>query len=498
MNGNESSPNENFRFAQTFDPNSHSGADHSLESDPYKVSGAHPVPIPLPMEIPPPPNLSQLPSHILHSGTVETLIGQNEDLFARLKVNIRRNSILEQQIMENERVNVELTRINNALMAQLQVLQEKDRIWREKATSVDSRHNSYNREIDLLRAKLRSAEERSEELEAGLTLESAYRRRVRAWVRPLVDQLRTQLAKSRLHASELARQVSARDAQMSDLKARVEEAVHQLQAQERQWQSQERQFSRDQSKLIDGYESRIEMLEGDLARTKSDASLVREKALRLDEAVAQRTTLENRIVFLERQVKETEDAFAKNAKSAEEQIAKYRQEAKVLAVETLDYDEKLKATAKELTGLRDDYTRLQDQFESLQTLWSESQKRLESSKLQHESLNRLNQELSRQLKEQRKATELSQTKPAPVTAAEPVVAEPKIESRPERTNAASEAPAAPLRPSARLDRIQSLLAQLESGFTVTRRPEAAPLKDLEIIEDAPVSSEATTARQPET
>jgi len=33
------------------------------------------------------------------SGTVETLIAHNEDLIARLKVNLRRNALLEQQIL---------------------------------------------------------------------------------------------------------------------------------------------------------------------------------------------------------------------------------------------------------------------------------------------------------------------------------------------------------------------------------------------------------------
>src|SRR4051812_21731739 len=61
------------------------------------------IPVPLPTQVPTPPNLSQLPSEVLHSGTVETLIAHNEDLIARLKVNLRRNALLEQQILGLEK-----------------------------------------------------------------------------------------------------------------------------------------------------------------------------------------------------------------------------------------------------------------------------------------------------------------------------------------------------------------------------------------------------------
>lgn len=371
---------------------------YEFETDRDDETELPPIPVPLPMEIPAPPNFSQLPAHILHSGTVETLIGQNEDLFARLKVNIRRNSILEQQIMENERVNSELTRVNNSLIAQLQVLQEKDRIWRVKSSSVDSRHQSLREEIEILTARLEGAEERADELQAGLNHESAYKRRVRRWIRPMVDELKSALAKARLRLSETTREIAARDAQISDLKARMAEAVQQI-------QSQERSHTRDQTKLVEKYETRIQELEAELTKTRSEAKLMRDKALRLDEAVASRTELENRIIYLERQAKDMEQNFTAELRAGQEKVAKYRQEAKTLAVETLEYDKKLKVSADEITALREEHLKLQDQFESLQTLWADAQKRLETSKLQQQSLNRLNQELSRQLKEQRKALE---------------------------------------------------------------------------------------------
>src|SRR4051812_19023876 len=88
--------------------------------------------IALPNEIPPLPNLSDLPAQVLHSGTVETLLGQNEDLFARLKVSFRTNAELERQLMIKEQHELEIKHINSSLLAQIQIYQEKDKAHKQR------------------------------------------------------------------------------------------------------------------------------------------------------------------------------------------------------------------------------------------------------------------------------------------------------------------------------------------------------------------------------
>lgn len=358
------------------------------------------IPVPLPTEIPPPPDLSSLPAPILHSGTVETLIGLNEDLMARLKVNIRRNSILEQQIMELEKLHDELARVNGSLTSQLQILQEKDRVWREKTQREDSRHDSLKAEIELLNTRLQAAEERREQLHADLKSGSgsAFRRRVHRWVKPMVRELKSTLTDERRKSQALEEQSAIKDAQLSDLRARLADAVAHI-------QSQEKDFTKDQAKLVEQYESRLSRLEADFQKACTELKVSREKAIRMDEAVAIATTAQNRIVYLERRNHELEKNLRTDAIDLQSQVARYQQEAKVLAVETLELDRKLNEATQKLQAQTESYQRLQDQFESLQTVWSEAQKRLEIARLQHESLNQLNQELSRQLMDLRKARE---------------------------------------------------------------------------------------------
>ncbi len=424
-----------------------------------------PIPVPLPTEVPPPPNLSQLPSHILHSGTVETLIGQNEDLMARLKVNIRRNSILEQQLMEQERINQEITFAHNSLVSQIQVLQEKDEMWREKASRVDSDHNALREQIQLMEAKVEAAEERRDELLAGLRFEQAYRRRVRAWVRPYLNDIRHQLDEAKTRASFLDRQLANREATIGDLRARMTDAVTQM-------QNVTRSANQDQALLVEKYESRMKAAEADAQKAKAELQLYKEKALRLDDAVSSQTAAENRIIFLERRNSEMEAQLSGEMKAIQDQLIAFRKEAKTTAAELMTVSEERDRAMNEAREAKAEQARIQDQFESLQAVWAEAQKRFEASKLQQESLNRLNQELSRQLRADRKAREPGERAP--------LKADAKSEAAPAATTAPAPAQNA-AQTTASLDRIDGLLAALEAGFTKARGSEAQ-INGLDIVE----------------
>lgn len=438
------------------------------------------IPVPLPTEVPPPPNLSQLPAHILHSGTVETLIGQNEDLMARLKVNIRRNSILEQQLMEQDRINQEITHAHNSLVSQIQILQEKDEMWREKASRVDSDHNVLRDQVQLMEAKVEAAEERRDELVAGLRFEQAYRRRVRAWVRPYLNDLRHQLHEAKTKANFLDRQLATREATIGDLRARMTDAVTQM-------QNVTRLANQDQALLVEKYESRVKAAEAEAAKAKAELQLYREKSLRLDDAVSSQTAAENRIIFLERRNTEIEAQLSGEMREVQEQLVSFRKEAKNTAAELLTVSQDRDRAQAEAREAKAEQARIQDQFESLQAVWAEAQKRFEASKLQQDSLNRLNQELSRQLRADRKAREGTSASSASETESSKQTAAPALAA----TVAAplkSETNASKAQTTASLDRIDGLLAALEAGFTKARGTEAQ-INGLEIVE--PAKSEKT-------
>lgn len=334
------------------------------------------IPVPLPTEIPPAPDISHLPAHILHSGTIETLIGQNEDLMARLKVNVRRNGILEQQLFEQRRASDELMRANTSLSAQIEILQAKDRMLRDKVTRSEEHKLSLEEKISLLSQQATSLEERNANLQTSVRAGFRFARRVRAWVRPFIDRLQEEI-------TELKSSSGAKDALISDLRARLSEVT--LHA-----QSIENRYTKDQAQLVEGYEARQETLKEELSKLRIEAKLLREKSGRLDEALNAEAQSQNRVIALERQNRDLQT-----------QLEQIRRQLHGLAAERAALDRQMETAASEAMAAREQKEKIADQFESLKAVWEETQERLESARLQNETLNRLNQELSRRLKDQR-------------------------------------------------------------------------------------------------
>jgi chromosome segregation ATPase len=384
--------------------------------------------IPLPTEVPPPPELSSLPAAVLHTGTIETLLGLNEDLMARLKVNIRRNALLEQQLLDQEEAKAELERNRTNLISQLELMREKEELNRERVSDAQA-------------VKLRL-----EVVEDKLKVLRNYRRRVLAWVKPSVKRMKA-----------LKDTLAQRDAQLSDVRARLQESIAHI-------QTQEKNFNRDQTKLVEKYEARVTTLEKELEKA-------RPKAARFEDVTAKAAETQNRLIFLERRNEELERRLKEDTAGLSGELAKYRAEAKTLAFERIAMEKDLTHQRAETLRLSEECRRIQDQFESLQTVWADAQNRIELSRAHNKSLNRLNQELSRQLKELQ-ARESSKTRLSPPEATQ-------------ATTAPAAAAAAPLAAPAKLGKIDALLSEIESELGTEGKSggqAASDVHSLEIIE----------------
>ena len=115
-----------------------SQSQNSTERSPFDIA--------LPDEIPAPPRFKTDPKSLL-SGTVETLISQNDDLTARLAVSHRRNGDLERRIRE---MNCEY----NELRKKVEILSDQILVYREKDKVIGQRHSSLEKTIRELQAQL--------------------------------------------------------------------------------------------------------------------------------------------------------------------------------------------------------------------------------------------------------------------------------------------------------------------------------------------------------
>ena len=263
-----------------------------------------------------------------------------------------------------------------------------------------------------------------------------------------MDQLRTR-------NTLLDRELNARNLELSELRSRFADTISHM-------QTQQRVHSSDQMQLVDQYESRMRATEAELTRLRAESKLLRDKSVRLDEAVSAKAEIENRNIALERKVKEIENSLGLELRSFQEQAAQYRIEAKTLAAELNTTRSAHAQATLERDTFKNDLARIQDQLESLQTVWSETQKKVEASKLQQDALNKLNQELSRQLKESRKAVNQQTAQETALTLST------ESQESPARDNANTHE---------KLNRIDSLLAEIESGFSSGRGVEILEQKE---------------------
>ncbi len=357
--------------------------------------------IALPNELPPLPNLADLPPQVLHSGTVETLLGQNEDLFARLKVTFKTNAELERQLMIKEQSELEIKHINSSLLAQIQVLQEKDKAQRVKQDELETKIAALSATIES--ESIRSTNTQLQLEEKGDAFES----------------LRTKLNEAAQHIE--AQEVAIRELEVqlsSDFELRLMKtsAEHQL--------------------LQAEAEQKLQAANTEAQNLQAELTTIKEKAGKLQNISEKCADAENRLVYFERRSEELENRYNKEFSELQSQLTIYRTEAKTLSLQLHNTEQRLDEKLAECVRLKESLNESQDQFESLQTLWTEGQKRLEESRLKYDSLHKINQELSRKLKDQR------------AVAADPSLYTDKIEEDKEQ----------------KFERLENLLAGIQAGF----------------------------------
>jgi len=379
------------------------------------------IPAPLPTEIPAPPNLDQLPLEILHSATVEMLIQQNEDLSSRLKVNIRRNSILEQKILDFERRLQLLAQKNENIEAQNQIIKERENIWQEKKQEKDYRIEALEKDVDLLDlrynelrttsqfkykeilAQLSEQQQKSQALEAKLTLSRRIKDRAK-------DRLREFLYKTALGMSAEHNKLQLSASQQRILQKNNERLKIEL--------CEKESFFKEQlQKLKDTSLKNIQMIQEDnqvlQAQNESLVAKNQELAKEFDEIkckyfeekklrakVSQQSQelveIKNEKVRLKRELLESHEKFAETLSLEQNRFDKIQKDLDVTRLQMGEQKQALDVCETKLIEISKDNKGLAQQLESLQELWIRAQENLEKEQARSKALEKINRELSQQ------------------------------------------------------------------------------------------------------
>lgn len=352
--------------------------------------------IPLPNQLPPAPDFSRLPPEALRSSAVETLIGQNADLMARLGVSLRKTGIFEGKITELEKENLHLRHRYDAVKDQVLVIQEKERFLTERSNQITAETAGLRDQLTGLERRYTDTYLHAQSLEQQLRRLRNYRFRIQSVIKNLKTRSRRLFDLISPDASQTRTISKTLELAERELKTmRLESTETQLQLVQR--------YETEITELNRRYEHEIKQNFGaEITQLKSELELARRRAADRDMLYEMKIRVDNQLIFEERQSQLYREETQKDLVLTKEENVDLRGQLKTRLIEMERFERELKvATDKNQFFEQQDVAKA-DQIESLQLLWKEKQAEVERLEEKNRSLQKLNQQLSVNLNSQRK------------------------------------------------------------------------------------------------
>lgn len=325
------------------------------------------VPIPLPSQIPEPPDLSKVPLSVIHSATVETLLSQTEDLMARLKVQIRRNAVLERRALDFEDKSAQLEKQAQTLQQQNELLTEKESSHLDKIRDLQTQLESSTQELSLL------------ELRYSETFALAQKQESEA--NKIITDLGAEINELKKLLPLEKENIKVRD-ENNFFKGKIEELCNYIQRKEDELLSLKNQMTA-KNDLITQNEDVIKRLK---SQVEFNMKAIEDKA-----------ELENLLILKEREKEHALQQIQQDLSAHKQELQNIHQAYKTLQHEKYTVETQLRTLEDSSTGLNKDNSELEKQVENMQNLWYKLQAEFEKEKTKNTALNKLNRELALQL-----------------------------------------------------------------------------------------------------
>jgi Chromosome segregation ATPases len=352
---------------------------------------AHAAPqIPLPDELPRRADLSNIPKDILKSSTVENLISQNEDLMARLKVALRRLSLME---IENQKMTEETGKARlaqSSITDQILIWKEKDGLWRQKIDQLE-------KEKAIHTEKMRALSSKVESMEADLDRHTRYHEKIKTQVKPYIAQLKEFSRTQAIKGEELQSNLEHKEALLRDLRHQIVELTKNSRFQA---ESQDKKFH----DMVHFYETQLNNLNEEVTEMRQRETDLEGKALRLHAALERQDTLENELVAVRRSKEELREHMSGEITSLQERMSELTKHNQKLGMEHADLQVRVVENSETVKTLEKENRQYVEQLEGLRYMWTAKNEETEKLKVALQSLERLNLELSQKINEMRTQT----------------------------------------------------------------------------------------------
>ncbi len=317
--------------------------------------------------------------HSLKSETVETLLSQNEDLMARLKITIRRMTAVEDQLKTTSEELKNLKVTHSATHDQLLIWREKERIWKHK-------NQELTEQIQETKEKYPDLAKMSYQIERY----KRYQEKVKTTIKPYLQQLKDYAHSLHLEIQNLNRELHEKEALLRTQErqiASLREEKEQLQlfAQAHQYQLQE------------AHENSAQTMRQEIQNLREANTLLESKTEQLNHSLERQDELENLVVALRRSSEDQSRQMSEEKTKAEEELMSLRKSNIELKLFNESFKNELEDLRDKLHKEKSQNFQMDEQLSSLRFMWNKKCEEFDRTLLANKSLEELNKELSQLL-----------------------------------------------------------------------------------------------------
>lgn len=328
-----------------------------------------------------------LPSEVLKSATLETLFSQNEETLNRLKVSLRRQSRLENEVQQLKS-DIEAYKSNNqSLQDQIFIHREKDKAWKKKLEEMDI-------ENQILKEKDLALTQQNQTLTSETQRFQKYQEKIKTQVRPYIQQLKEYSRALEDEKKNKESELLLKDSQLASLRQQMTDLIANLKA---QIEIEQRNF----------YQA-TESYEQDRARITEENRILKEanveleaKNSKLEGIFQEKNLLENTLIETQRSKETQKSQLESEVLRLQEINNQLHKENCKLNIEFQDLKEKVLSDTDRIKDLERSLLETQNQLEGLRYMWNAKNQEAERMKISLTSLEKLNLDLSLKVQELR-------------------------------------------------------------------------------------------------
>lgn len=317
--------------------------------------------------------------------TVRTLIAQNEDLTARVRVLLR-------QMEQLEKDNHQLRQENSSIQIQHTSLAQEHAVHNEKEKSLLDQIQSLSEDINKFKRRF----PQYLEMESQIERYKKYHEKVKTQIKPYVAELKVYADNLARQMRDLHQEIKGKDEKISVLE---NEILNQKENSDRTRLSHQT----TEKTLLEQFENEKNLLKGEIGQLMTKNHDLENRSERMNEALFTIDHLQNEILKLRSEKRGQFEDLLKEKSSLQNDVLQMKNQISNLRIDLDQSQTQVQYYKEENHKIRSQMIATEEQLSSLRHLWTAKSEEFEKLKEQNSSLEKINLEISQRLNQNRQA-----------------------------------------------------------------------------------------------